>query len=355
MAEMTSRERFTRMFAHQAADRVPVIDDPWSATLERWRSEGMPAGADYVEYFGLDRIVRLETDNSPRLPVRVVEETEDYIINTTRWGLTVKNWKHAASTPQLLDATITDRNSWEKAKARMKPERDRVDWAHLAREYPRWRANGAWVEAVLIFGFDITHARVVGTERVLFALVEDPKWCREMFSHQLETGLALLEMAWDAGYRFDAIYWPDDMGYKGKQFFSRAMYRSVLKPYHRRAVEWAHERGIRAHLHSCGDINPFLPELVEIGLDALNPMEVKAGMDPLRLKRDYGDKLVLHGGINAALWHEPDRFMAEMERLVPALKEDGGYILASDHSVPSSVGLEDFRRFVTRAKELGAY
>jgi uroporphyrinogen decarboxylase len=355
MAEMTSQERFARMFAHREADRVPIFDQPWPATIERWRAEGLPADADYAEYFGLDRLAALETDNSPRLPVRVVEETAEYIISTTRWGLTVKNWKHAASTPQLLDATITDRESWEKAKARMKPARDRVDWARLAVEYPRWRAQGAWVEAVLIFGFDITHARVTGTERLLFAMVEDPDWCREMFAHQLETGLALLEMTWDAGYRFDGIYWPDDMGYKGKQFFSPAMYRSILKPYHRRAVEWAHERGIRAHLHSCGDINPFLPDLVEIGLDALNPMEVKAGMDPLAIKKAWGGKLVLHGGINAALWSKPNRFIAEMERVVPALKAGGGYILASDHSVPSSVSLADFRRFVARAKELGAY
>jgi hypothetical protein len=75
-------------------------------------------------------------------------------------------------------------------------------------------------------------------------------------------------------------------------------------------------------------------------------------MDPVYLKRTYGRELVLHGGINAVLWDQPDEIAAEMERVVPVLKEGGGYIFSSDHSVPSSVGLEDFRRIVALARKL---
>ena len=92
-----------------------------------------------------------------------------------------------------------------------------------------------------------------------------------------------------------------------------------------------------------------------MGLDALNPLEVKAGMDPLAIKRQYGDRLTLHGGINAVLWDQPDEILAEMEKVVPILKDNGGYIFSSDHSVPSSVSLEDFRRIVQKAKQLGKY
>jgi uroporphyrinogen decarboxylase len=120
-------------------------------------------------------------------------------------------------------------------------------------------------------------------------------------------------------------------------------------------VEWAHAKGITAHLHSCGDVNPFVPELVEIGMDALNPLEVKAGMDPVHLKKTFGDKLVLHGGINAVLWDDLEAIEAEMTQVVPVLKESGGYIFSSDHSVPSSVSLEGFRYIVELAKKLGSY
>jgi uroporphyrinogen decarboxylase len=98
-----------------------------------------------------------------------------------------------------------------------------------------------------------------------------------------------------------------------------------------------------------------VPELVEIGLDALNPLEVKAGMDPIALKQKFGDKLVFHGGINAVLWDKPELITAEMRRTVPVLKQNGGYIFSSDHSVPPTVSLEDFRHITGLAKTLGAY
>jgi len=218
-----------------------------------------------------------------------------------------------------------------------------------------WREKGHWIVANGWFGFDITHSWFVGTERVLMALIEEPEWCREMFEHELDMNIALFDMIWDAGYTFDCFRWPDDMGYKLNQFFSLRVYRDVLKPVHKRAVEWAHRKGIPAHLHSCGDVRPLVPELVEIGIDGLNPLEVKAGMDPLALKRDYGDRLLLHGGINALLYESLDAIEAEMRRLVPTLKQNGGYILSSDHSVPSSMSMENFRRFVQLGKELGGY
>ncbi len=355
MEALTSHERFSRMYEHKEADRIPIIDIPWPATIERWHREGMPEDTNYVDFFGLDKVATIRVDNSPRYEEKVLEETEDYAVHTTRWGVTAKDWKHEASTPEFLDYTITDRRSWEEARSRMQPTRDRVPWSHLERNYPRWREEGWWIRGGLWFGFDVTHAWAVGTERVLFALADDPDWCADMFNHFLEVNLALLEMVWEEGYRFNCVSWPDDMGYKQNQFFSLRTYRDVLKPFHRRAIEWAHDRGVKTHLHSCGDVRPFVPELVEIGLDALNPLEVKAGMDPVALKEEYGNDLVLHGGINAILWDKPEEIEREIREKLPALKESGGYVFSSDHSVPSSVSLKDFRRIVQLAKDLGSY
>ena len=66
--------------AHQDADRVPVTDSPWGATIERWQREGMPVDVSYVDYFGLDKIAHFGVDNSPRYPIRVVEETDEYVL-----------------------------------------------------------------------------------------------------------------------------------------------------------------------------------------------------------------------------------------------------------------------------------
>ena len=78
-------------------------------------------------------------------------------------------------------------------------------------------------------------------------------------------------------------------------------------------------------------------------------------MDPYIIKKDYGDKLVLHGGLNAVLWDDIDAVEAEMRRLIPALKENGGYIFSSDHSIPNTVSLASMQRIADLAKKLGCY
>ncbi len=354
-APMTSHERFTRMFQHRPADRIPIIDSPWSATIERWQREGMPKDVSFVDFFDLDHYVTIGADITPRYEQKVLEDTDEYLVYTTGWGATLKQWKHAASTPEFLAFTVTSPAAWADAKARMTPARDRIHWKMLEQNYRAWRDKGAWVTAGFWFGFDVTHSWMVGTERLLMAMVEDPEWVVDMWNTYLDMDIALFDMVWDAGYTFDAIHWPDDMGYKHNQFFSLNMYREMLKPVHKRACDWAHAKGIVVELHSCGDVNPFVPELLEIGVDCLNPLEVKAGMDPIALKRAHGERLTLRGGINAVLWDQPDAISAEMRKVIPVVKENGGYIFSSDHSVPSSVSLENFRYITDLAKELGAY
>ena len=75
----------------------------------------------------------------------------------------------------------------------------------------------------------------------------------------------------------------------------------------------------------------------------------------LRLKEKYGDKLVLHGGVNAVLWDNKEAIVEEIRRLIPKMKENGGYIFSSDHSVPNSVSLENMRAIVEEVKKAGKY
>ncbi|MHB0859484.1 MAG: uroporphyrinogen decarboxylase family protein [Anaerolineae bacterium] len=352
---MTTHERLTRIYAHQEADRVPIRESPWGSTLERWRREGLPEGVNWADYLGLDKTAYLHADNSPRYPRQVIERTEEYTVETTGFGVTLKNWRHSGGVPQFLDFTVVDPDTWAKAKERMVPSRDRIDWATLERDYKSWRGESAWITAGFWFGFDVTHSWMVGTERVLMALVEQPEWVKDMIDTMVELDIALYDMVWEAGYTFDEIRWPDDLGYKNNQFMSPAMYRAIVKPAHQRAAEWAHAKGVKVALHSCGDVNPFIPDFLDAGIDMLNPLEVKAGMDPLGLKARYGDRLAFHGGLNAVLYEHPEELWAEMRRVIPGMKAGGGYVISSDHSVPDSVSWDEFRQFVVLAKELGAY
>ncbi len=352
---MNSRERFLRMFEHREADRIPIIDSPWAGTLRRWRQEGMPEGMDWRDYFEIDKSEHIGVDITPRYEKKVLEDTERYQIVTTSWGVTLKNFKQLDSTPEFLDFKVTTPEAWEEAKRRMTLEDDRIPWQHLKEHYPQWKAEGRWIEASFWFEFDVTHSWMVGTETLLIALYEEPEWAVDMFNTYLDRCIALFDRVWDAGYHFDAIYWPDDMGYKGTTFFSNEMYRDLLKPVHRRAVEWAHAKGIYAHLHSCGDVMTRVDDLMDIGIDCLNPLEVKAGMEPITLKEKYGDRLTLHGGINAVLWDDREAIVQEIKRVVPVLKQNGGYIFSSDHSIPNSVSLENMTAIIQAVKEAGKY
>lgn len=138
--ELTSRERFIRTFQHKDIDRIVMIDEPWAGTLKRWYGEGLPAGVEWQDYFGFDRRYTLFIDNSPRFETKVIEETDRYVIHTTSWGATLKSFKELDSTPEFLDYFISDKQKWEIAKERMKPDDDRINWEWLDSRYHKARA-----------------------------------------------------------------------------------------------------------------------------------------------------------------------------------------------------------------------
>lgn len=352
---MNSYERIKRMYEHREADRVPIMDDAWKGTVRRWRNEGMPANVEWWDYFDIDRPIKLNVDISPRLPKKILEENDRYVISTTSWGVTLKSFKEEDSTPEFLDFSIRTEEAWEKTKALMTLDDDRIGWKRLQNYYNKWRADGKWVIANFYFGFSPVMCDMMGTEDTLIALIEQPELVTDTFDTLLGHCEQLFQRVWDAGYRFDEVFFADDLGYKNTTFFSPSMYRELLQPYQARAVKWAHDRGIVARMHSCGDVHTLLPDIVATGVDALNPLEVKAGMDPIQVKKEWGDKLTLHGGFNAMLWKDTDKIIAEIDQKLPILKENGGYLFASDHSIPNDVSLETMKRIVAEVKNVGRY
>lgn len=354
-ASMTTRERLQRVYRHEEPDRVPRYDSFWAATLQRWRGEGLPAGVSPADLFDFDRIIHLPLDNSPRFEVKVIEETAEYRIATTKWGVTQRTWTDRASVPEFLEFTVVDQESWDAAKARMTPTEDRIDWALLEQHYQTWRDSGAWLVGHGWFGFDVLHSHFVGTERVLMAMATDPEWVKEMIDTMLDLNLALLERMWDRGYTFDCLRWPDDVAFVKGPFFSPETYRQVVQPAHRRACDWAHDRGIVALLHTDGNIWPLLPDILDAGIDGLNPLEQKAGMDVPRLKAEIGDRVVLDGGIDVRKMKDPAAIEEHIRTTFEAGKVNGGYVYHSDHSVPSDVSFADYCRVMALVDWYGRY
>lgn len=108
-------------------DRVPMVEiSYWPATIERWRSEGLPADVSPEQHFDLDVMGMVAFDWSLRLPERTLEETADYRIQVDANGVTVKSWRQHYATPAELDFTITDRASWRAQRERLRPDPSRV-------------------------------------------------------------------------------------------------------------------------------------------------------------------------------------------------------------------------------------
>jgi uroporphyrinogen decarboxylase len=155
----------------------------------------------------------------------------------------------------------------------------------------------------------------------------------------------------------DGIWYYEDMGFKERPFMSLDMYRQIIQPAHTRTISFAHSHSLPVVMHSCGMVAPLLPGMVEAGIDCLQVIEVKAGMDLLALYRDFGDRLSFMGGIDVRVMYENDRreIDAELSSKIPVVKQNYGYVLHSDHSIPWTVEHDTYRYFIDKGLSLGTY
>jgi uroporphyrinogen decarboxylase len=198
---------------------------------------------------------------------------------------------------------------------------------------------------------------VCGHEYMLIGMAEDPDWVEDM-THTYSTLLVeLMEILFAEEGVPDGVWFYEDMGFKLRPFMSPAMYREIVQPAHQRTFEYCHSLGLKVIVHSCGFVEPLIPGLLEAGMDCLQVIEVKAGMDPLRIKRNFGDRLALCGGMDARnlVANDLDAIRAELAEKIPVLKEGYGYILHSDHSIPTTTDYETYRFFVDEGLRLGTY
>ena len=128
-------------------------------------------------------------------------------------------------------------------------------------------------------------------------------------------------------------------------------------PCQKRFCDACHARGMKVLLHTCGMNMELVPLYIEAGFDVLNPLEAKAGMDVFKLKRDFGDVLTLWGGIDVRAIADPDPSVLEKEirDKVTVAKQGGGYIFASDHSIPDNVSLQKYQWMLELARECGSF
>ena len=135
-------------------------------------------------------------------------------------------------------------------------------------------------------------------ERELILMLEDPDFIHELFAAHAQLVIDIYEGFVSRGMVFDAARLADDLGYQAAPLISPDLYRELVLPHHKRLCDFFAERGLVTMLHSDGNIAPLIPHFLDAGFTALNPLEVKAGLDVRDLRRQYGDRLVLYGNID---------------------------------------------------------
>jgi uroporphyrinogen decarboxylase len=352
---MLPRERFLLALSHREADRVPIHDSPWGHTANRWHEEGLPKDQGPGEYFHYE-LAGQGPDLSLQIPDETLEETETYRIYKGADGQTRRSFKDHESTPELIDFTITSRKIWEEYKPRLTWNDSRVKWEAALADNRRLREQGFFVTYTAAVGYDRTQG-IVGSPRLLMAMLDDPGWVRDMFEAEAEIAIAAYEEMTARGFEFDGAFIYDDMGYRNATLFSPAAYRELEFPSHRRVFQFFRGKGLPVLLHSCGNVKAFVPMLIEAGLTCLQPLEVKSGMDLVELKRDFGDALAFMGGIDVRAMAHPDPSVIEKEisTKIPVAKQGGGYIYHSDHSVPSNVSFQQYCRVIELVHQYGRY
>jgi len=352
---MDSRERILTALRREEPDRVPIHDNPWTHTIERWHREGLPEDQSPADYFGYE-VIRMGADSGPRFPWEAIEETDEYIIGRTATGAINKNFKDHHSTPELIERPVKCRADWEKIKPRMEPAEDRVNWDEVSRTYAEARRKGLFITYGGGYGYDSLQG-YVQSDHLLMMMADDAALVREMSLTiarlTLENGRMLLEH----GIDFDAFWSFNDMGYRNGLLFSPHMYDLTQRESDEMVYGAFHDLGKPVLLHSCGGVAELIPRLIEVGLDCLQPLEVKAGMDVRKLKEQYGDRLAFMGGIDVrAMAHEdPSRIEEEIASKFEVAKKGGGYIYHSDHSVPSNVSFEQYCRTMELVRQYGSY
>ena len=352
---MTSRERVLLALRHREADRVPILDVPWPESETRWHREGMPAAVSAHDYFGYE-IATFGANLSFQFPKVVIKEDDTHVVYTNDFGLTCQEFKDHESVPEQIDFRIRSREDWEEHKPRLAWNDARVDWPVLRRDYQEARRKDSYTRFIAGFGFDLVR-RVIGAERLLLALVEEPSWIKDVYDTIAEQIIHACEEMMDRGCDFDGAYLWNDQAYKNGTFFSPAAYRALEFPAQKRMCDFFHARGMLVTLHTDGDVRRFIPFFVEAGFDCLQPLEVKAGMDLVELKKQYGDRLCLMGGIDTRAMADPDPSVIEREirTKLSAAKVGGGYIYHSDHSVPDNVSFQQYERVIELVHRYGAY
>jgi len=201
-----------------------------------------------------------------------------------------------------------------------------------------------------------------GWETFLMDLLVNKKFAHALMERLLEAHLRRFErFASTVGQYIDVVHFEDDLGMQDRPLMRPSLYREMVKPYHQKLFSFARSRcDAYILLHTDGAVAPFMPDFIEMGVDAVNPVQVSAaGMDTKELKREFGRDITFWGGgcnpQTVLSFGTPQEVADEVKRRIDDLAPGGGYVFASVHNVQAEVPPENAVAMFKTAREYGVY
>ncbi len=327
---MTSKERVHQALERQSTDRVPIFMWYHPQTTRRL-GRLLEIPAKYVPLAMGDDIRQAWVSNNYAMEGIVHEY--DGQSHVDDWGI---EWTRIDGFNQISKYPLA--NAGEKKLLQYRFPFDRIDpLVDLMKPIMEFKDD-------YFVGCDVSpnvfemYWRLRGMEKTLTEFALDPDLMREMLKRCAEFSIQLSEAACRR-FDLDWLWLGDDVGGQRSMLMSPDTWRRMVKPLLKQNAEVGKKRGLYVAFHSCGAIRPIIEDLIEIGVDVLNPIQCNCpGMDPLELKKEFGKGLAFMGGVDTQ-GVLPNGTPAQVRKATAELLEGmtadgGGYILAASHTVP---------------------
>jgi len=365
-------DRMNKALRHEEPDRVPVSDFFWGQFVKRWRRElGLSKDTDPYIYYDLDWLVITPNLDPHIKQFEVLSESPEEI--TVRTGFeAVLRKKYDQPMPGFLrfeTDTVEKMNAfefddpWDERRYYARGDnqidgvgdgftRNIAPWVDRIREKHR----DFPVYASVCEGHEMLW-RIVGSENAMMWMGLYPDEIQRFVERINVFSLELLRAQIKAAAgRLDGVLIWGDVAYKKGMLFSPAYWRKVFKPGVKAMIDESHGRGLPVIYHGCGNVNKIFEDFVELGVDAYNPLEAKAGMDVIDLRERFGHRIGFCGNMDVITWANAGK--EELKKAVLTklnAAKGGGYIFQSDHSVPDNVSGENYDYVVKLVREFGQY
>ena len=365
-------ERVLAALAHREPDRVPIAEIFWANFIRRARKE-LPVGPDFdpYRYWDLDMVV-LPPNMDPHITgITVLEKNDYHTVVKTGFGTTVEH-RCDFPMPHFIDFDLESYEDMESFRFDdpLDPRRyhERIDDLINAVVDEITLGRPSFVERVSSYADDFCvfggvcepHEmiwRMLGVENVLLKIAEEPLKVARFLERlgDFLVGIVKGQIA-AAGGKLSGMYVWGDVAYTRTMFFSPDYWRMAYLPQLRRICDAIHEAGLPVIYHGCGNASAVYDDMIEAGVDAYNPLEAKAGLDVLELKRKYGDRWSWVGNVDVRVLARNDLDEVRREVLTKMnAARGGGYIVHSDHSIPDNVAPSTYDYMVRLVKEHGKY